>query len=607
MAFDNKSAQERYGERTLKRIRKAAKPDIADFGIGILQSIQKGLQQRVKSNLERIDTNFEDEEIRLTNLYNDYNDSQKIIDTLTAKGNGDLVTGIMYDKVGKIKDAAAVANFEGRIKAADTNDNLFIRLKKEAEDEANILLKRNKELSTLRTSYDPEQPDEGILLTDLKTEAQFKQPIRNAIKTLTLNQKDKGNNNVLDVIMSGAGLSTRGNYDMIEDFFQKEIDIDKIIKSSIAARDALPIYQGDSVLLANYIQEKEKEGADPQGKKGDSVKQNFTNLVAAMRQFVSQDLKLKGDGSFYFMPSRDKEALKLKDSTSEELSKFTEKFGYTQEDIYKYYYQAQAYGESVFDTNSNILVRLKESSPTMLLSKDNFKSIAAAEAQELLAKHNYNINSVPEEKRGTVASLLDISFPGLPKIDDDEYIQQAPLISSKAESNFNKNTLTLFNRLPDEKEMIFNYTVLNHAKKLMNAGIEESRAIDIASNVQKLGIVTKKQFTELLGLVTERDIKSKLPQEDFLAQPFVAFDSEAGRVVQPLLDLYGTEFNFSPERFVDIENQLNKQPLYFYEPETITTKNPKMFTKDQQYSIAQAIYQFSPEPDEEGRRWIRVK
>ena len=62
MSLLNKSKQELYGEQTIKRIQKAAKPNIGDIGIGILQSIQSGLKERVKNNLERINTNFEDEE-----------------------------------------------------------------------------------------------------------------------------------------------------------------------------------------------------------------------------------------------------------------------------------------------------------------------------------------------------------------------------------------------------------------------------------------------------------------------------------------------------------------------------------------------------------------
>ena len=44
------SPQQKYGQETIRRIQKASRPSIADAGIGILKSIQEGLQQRVKNN-----------------------------------------------------------------------------------------------------------------------------------------------------------------------------------------------------------------------------------------------------------------------------------------------------------------------------------------------------------------------------------------------------------------------------------------------------------------------------------------------------------------------------------------------------------------------------
>lgn len=608
MSLLNKSKQELYGEQTIKRIQKAAKPNIGDIGIGILQSIQSGLKERVKNNLERINTNFEDEELRLTNLYNDYSQTENLINELEKKGNGNLVTGIMYDKISKVKDTASVEGFRARVDGANPNDNFFVQLKNESEKEASILQQRLKELGTLRTSYDPDNIEEGILATGLKTEPQFKKPVRDAVKTISLNQKTKGSNNFLDEVMSTIGISSRGDYSMIDDFYEKEANIDKIIKSSLAARDALPIYSGDSELLKSYIENKTDAANNKGLNSPDKLKEDFPQLMADMREFVKLELGLEGNGSFYFMPKRDNDSKKLKDFTEEELTNFTNKYGYTKEDINRLYFNAEALGEEIFATNSNVLGRLEQSSPTMLLSADNDKKLSAIEARELYKKYDYDINKVPAEKRRLVVSLLELENEGISPIDDDVYLQTASIIQTKTNTLLNDNRQRLYNNLPSASKMTANYTIIAHADSLIqNTSLERDKAINVAINIQKLGLVTGKEYSELFGIFTEGDIKNKLPQEEFLAQPFVPYDTKEGRVVQPLLDYYPANKILSESRLEEITNQLNKTPIYFYEPKTITTNNPTMFETGTRYQVGQAVFTFSREADVNGNRWTRTK
>ena len=513
MSLLNKSKQELYGEKTIKRIQKSTRPNIGDVGIGIFQAIQSGLKERVKNNLERINTNFEDEELRLTNLYNDYSKTESLITDLKKKGNGNLVTGIMYDKINKVKDTASVDGFRARVDGANPNDNFFVQLKKESEEEALILEKRLKELGTLRTSYDPDNIEEGILATGLQTEPQFKKPVRDAVKTISLNQKTKGSNNFLDEIMTTVGISSRGDYSMIDDFYLKEANIDKIIKASLAARDALPIYSGDSELLKNYIETKTDAANNKGPNSPDKVKEKFPKLMADMREFVTLQLKLEGNGSFYFMPLRDNDSKKLKDFTTEELKKFTDMYGYTKKDIDNLYFNAEAFGEAIFADNSNVLGRLEQSSATMLLSAENDKKLSAIEARELYKKYEYDINKVPPEKRRLVVSLLGLENTGISPIDDKAYLQTAPIIERKTTTLLNDDRKRLYGNLPDAARMTANYTIIAHADNLIkNTSLERDKAINVAINIQKLGLVTGKEYSELFGLFTEGDIKNKLPQ-----------------------------------------------------------------------------------------------
>ena len=596
MSILGRSKQEQYGAGVIKRIQKAAKPSVADIGIGVLKSIQTGLQDRVKNNLERINSNFEDEELRLTNLYNDYADTDKIITDLKKKGNGNLVTGLMYDKIDKVKGAASIDNLQARINAANPNDNLFVQLNKEAQVEAKILEKRLEELGNLRTSYDPNNPDEGILATNLQSEAQFKAPIKNSIKKIMLSQKQKGSNNALDVVMSALNLSSRNDYSMMDDFYAEENKIDDIIKATISARDALPVYSGDSELLRKYVQEKTDESKGKGKVTVENVSSKFTKLMGAMNEFTKLDLKLEGDGSFYFFPSRDNNAKKLKSFTADELQKFTAKTGYTIKDINEIYFQASAFGEAAFKEN------------TMVLSEDNEKLLAAIEARETYRRYGYDINNVPEEKRLGLVNLLSITIPGVESVSDDVYVQKQGIIKGQVPTNLNSKTLTIYNRLNSTQNLNFNYAVIAHANKLVKqSGLEENKAFSTALNVQKLGLVLGDEFSELFGFFTEGDIESNLPSEEFLNQPLLPYDSKLGRIKQPNLDDYDASMALDEIKINSLIQEINKLPVYFYEPETITTKNPEMFPTGTRFQIGPAIVTFNREADINGNRWIRTQ
>lgn len=608
MSLLGKSPQEKYGAKIIKRIQKAAKPNIADVGIGVLKSVQKGLNTRIKNNLERIDSNFEDEEIRLTNLYNDFTQTDNLVKDLEKKGNGNLVTGIMYDKVSKFKDTASISGFEARINKADSNDNFFVQLQKEAQNEAAILRKRLKELGSLRTSYDPENPDEGILSTNLQTEEQFKSPLRKAIKNISLNQKTKGQNNALDVVMSALNMSSRSDYSMMDDFYEQEASIDKIIQSSLAARDALPIYSGDSELLKNYIAQKEDERNGKSKINAENVSDQFTKVAGQMKFFVDQKLKLQGDGSFYFFPKRDDLGKELKPYTNEEFEQFLKTYGYDRDYINELYFKATTFGEKSFQDNTNVLARLKQSDSNMLLSADNERKLAAIEATELYHKHRYDINSVPPEKRRLVVSLLNLDIKGIQSIDDDVYLQISPRIQQKIPTFFSDDKEIIYNRLNKEAKMTFNYTVISHADLLkQESGLDEDKAINVATNVQKLGVTTGAEYTELFGAVTERDYTAKLPAEEFFQQPFVPYNSKEGRIVQPILDYYPPDQILTESNLESLIQQINNQQIYFYEPATIENKNPEMFRTGEKFSIGQAIVAFNRTPDENGNRWTRIK
>ena len=597
------SPQQKYGQETIRRIQKASRPSIADAGIGILKSIQEGLQQRVKNNLERINTNFEDEEIRLTSLYNDYALEEKRVNELKTAGNGDLIKGIMLDKIKMVKEGASLDGLEAQM--ADPNNvnkDLFTQLRKEAEKEAIILQQRLDGLSQLRTTYDPKNPDEGIIATGVRTEAQFKQPIKDSIKLIALNQKEKGQNNVLDVMFSKLGMSTRDNYDMIQDFFDQENKVSEIIEATLAARDKLPVYEGDAGLLSTFITEENQAEKNKQAKSPEAIKQKFTKLMADSKQFVTMDLKLEGDGSFFFMPQRDVAAKKIRSFTEDDLNNFMNKFGYTKKDIVSLYYRASVMAQEAYDKNSNVLKRLKESNGnSLILSADVDKRLAGIEASELYnGLYGGNMTLVPEEKRTYIASVLDLNIPEVKKIDSDTYIQYQGQILTKVNTNFSEEKATLFANLDSSSKMAFNYAVIGQAKMFEATGVDQATALDRAMNVQKLGIVSGPQFTELFGAIRELDLPPAA-KEEFLAQPYLAWNAKEQRFIQPILDQYPRDKVLAEDTIESFIEQINKQPVYKYLPETMMNKNPKKFPVGTRYIIGQAIVTF------DGDNWVRTQ
>ena len=151
------SPQQQVGQNIQRGIRKAVKPRAADVGIAIVEGISKGLNNRIKSNLAYIDENLKDEEERFTQLFNDYDREQKIYNTLKTKGKGDVTEGIFLTNLEELKGAAGITGLEATKEGVDQDSDLFLDIRKDAEEQEAILEKRLKGYSKLVTKFEPEQ------------------------------------------------------------------------------------------------------------------------------------------------------------------------------------------------------------------------------------------------------------------------------------------------------------------------------------------------------------------------------------------------------------------------------------------------------------------
>ena len=329
------SPQQQVGQNIQRRIRKSLKPRAADVGIAIVEGISKGLNNRIKNNLDYINVNLKDEEERFTQLFNDYDREKKNVDALITKGKGDLTEGIFLSNLESVKSAAGITGLEAIKEGVDQDSDLFLALRKEAEEQANILNKRLEGYSKLVTNYEPETEDQAevleIFADDVKSKGLFKQPIVDSVKKLALSQKNFGINNPLDELGSILKLNERGKFNLLESFNKKELELQKIVEQTSKYRVALPTYAGSSKILSEFIQDKEENaGGQKVNKKLEKQEEKFNAIVATSRQWSNSkglDKNGKYDYAFYFMPlldddSRIIQAEQNKTASPDELADF---------------------------------------------------------------------------------------------------------------------------------------------------------------------------------------------------------------------------------------------------------------------------------------------
>jgi len=76
------------------------------------------------------------------------------------------------------------------------------------------MLLKEKEYKTLRTTYNPNDPSEGIYAENLDDVSLFNKPYNEALYNIHLNQKSLGNNSLLDVITNKAN---KNDYNILQD------------------------------------------------------------------------------------------------------------------------------------------------------------------------------------------------------------------------------------------------------------------------------------------------------------------------------------------------------------------------------------------------------
>ena len=623
------SPQQRIGENIQRRIRKSVKPKVADVGIAIFEGINTGLKNKLKDNFAYINDNVTDEEERLVQLFKDYDKEVKIVDGLKKKGNGDLTEGIFQANIEGVKNAAGIDGLEAITTGIDTDSNLFIALRKEAEEQARILQDRLTGYSKLVTNFDEEDADKTeIFAEDVKTKAQFKQPVIKGINSLMLSQKNLGINNPLDVIGSALKLNDRNKFNVLASFHKKELELQKIFEETTKYRGSLPTYAGSSEVLSQFIQEKQESGSGSKAaqRKLEKVENKFNKLVQYSQMWARSknfDENGKYNYSFYFMPLLDQNAKDIKanqnkTSTPEELADFIDYYNkvnpkdiISRESIFESFYEANQYAESF--KNQDLTVRFSQAIPTVYANKDVLQREQYNEANEIYREHKYNLSLVPNHLKNKIIYGLgdelnedDIKALSRIKVEKTDIALNLPLIENTISSSAMETKKGLYNALGNKQKMALQIAVIAQANQLIEINkMDKTKAYQAAVDTQLLGIDKGDKWTEILNSVLEDAPEFNFRREQYREQQFLSYDAEENTYTADIFRLEGNRL-LDETQVLGYDRELNESPILWYKPSSIGRGKPELLENGQNFTLnnGKSVWLFQREPDAKGRHWI---
>ena len=286
-----------FGKRLHADIKKRLKPSPLEVMSRLAQVGRKGIRDKIKHNFRRIGQDLEEERAGLTTFFNQYNENEISIKTLKELGQGSLTAGILRDfqKNGFIPNLSNLNNIEAKL-----GPDYYKDIMAEVEKKKKILLDKRKEYKTLRSTYNPDKPEEGVVGTEYTTEPLFDKPTREGVRTIGLNQRYLGNNNLWNLMTRKA---KKTGYDLREDGYALESSLQTIIKASRQARDAIQDYAPSEDML-QYLQdtrEAVKKDTDPATKLKEKEAE-LEKMMARSKIWAENNDRKNEDHAFYFMP-----------------------------------------------------------------------------------------------------------------------------------------------------------------------------------------------------------------------------------------------------------------------------------------------------------------
>lgn len=573
-------------ERSIKK-RMKTKPLDAILKIGV--ALKAGKANELKENLARITTNFEEEQAGLKAFGTQLTEHQARIKTLRDKGNGSLVSGIMMDflKEAGVEDVDA-EGIERRY-----SPDIFSKIKSEAEKKADNMLLKEKEYKTLRTTYDPNDPSEGIYAENLDDVSLFTKPYNEALYNIHLNQKSLGNNNLLDVITNKAN---KNDYNILQDGIAEEEKLNGILSASRQSRNDLEDYVVAPEFLQSLIQE--DTGKQGSARMKDQTTENIQDVVTKTRMWLQEKDRDYTTGDYFFQQSSTNAALARKNQDYDaDYQSFLGYSGYTDQQMKEIYWQATSIASTLDQENIKNLLIGSDSGGAY--GEEDISDQYKASLAQILRDYNSNVDIMPEEIKRKVIIGLEIKGYEEEQITSEQYFQGSQIVENRI-SNLPEEYLEKYNNLDGTAEIDFNLSVIADAKTYMKRyGFSQAEAYGFAIQNQKFGLADGADF------MTVPFIGFKIAGDDrFQSQPLLSVVK--GKLHQDILQNYPISFPLPENTFSQYLNTINKNQVYWYHQDTLSNPTPKMWEDGQNMTIGQYTVEFRRTPDAEGNHFINI-
>ena len=587
--------QIKVGRDIQKKIQKRTETDPLEAVGRIVGAIAKGKGAELTRNMSRIETNLEDEKASLKNLFDRTTEHNEIIKSLTDLGDGDLREGIYRRELGDKGVLKRFSSLQG-LKVSD-NEKLYKSIKDQVESRYKFLTNKSKVMNRLYTKYDANDPNniqEDILYDDIQDQTMFNKPYNTALYNIAIDQKDLGNNNLLDVL---TRKEQRNNFNLTEKYLEEEERLNNIITATKAARKAVKLTAKDYDF--EELLRSDDDGTQSSSQKKRDVEEKLNRFLGNSAAWG--DLKDRPeDFADYFFPVTGERVNKLREqyNYSEDFEDFKKYYDYTDDDIREIFYDAATMINEL--ENKAAIAYIDDNYVHAQLTKETSLSRRLGMLAEIWKTANYNINRVPRDLRQQVITGLEIKGYETELVDEDLLFEYSDIVDNIMEKVGGEYYNTLYNNLDAIDQDAFRINVLSNANYYKDNVTQGDFELAIKQAVlnQRFGLV------ENTG---QGSWKEKIP---FLSSDSFEYQTRLNWIDdtlhQEILIDHKEDAIITENRLREMLLDLNRNRIYWYKNDTLIDPNPQMWDDGQQATIGKHTIQFSKSPDEKGNRWTIV-
>lgn len=576
-----------------KEIQKRTETKPLDIVVKLAGALAKGKGAELKRNMSRIQTNLEDEQSQLKGFAKQQTEHATRIKTLTDSGMGSLEAGIFNEMVAK-GDLKNLGSWDG---LQITGDPKLVKfLQEEVGKIKESLDNKTKEYRTLRSSYDINNPEAGILAENLEEEALFTKPYRESLYEIVQNQKKLGNNNLLDVL---TRREKRNDYSLIKDGLEKENNLQLIINATRESRKNLKEYSPSYTGLAKFLEPDIDENNTRNKKDAQDAESKLNTFLADSQEWAIKNKRQNSTAyQGYFFPitqSTTTQELRNKNNYPSDLQSFQKEYPEYSNDVLRDIYTGGAVHVNTME-NELAQTLIFDSDPDLKITSELSSGLEKNLAyQYLRAAPNQDLDLLPDVVRDWVASRI-------PKDETKRYVAES--VDLLGDDFIHVKTVEeMLNKLGelDKYENLdntfgFSTNVIAQAKAFVKLydGLDMRRAVEIAVSQQRFGLIETKKGMEVpvIGL--------KIGTENaYQTQPRLSLKNN--KTNQFILN--DITFDITEDNFQSWLEALNINKIYNFTTETIESQNPQQWKDGQRFSIGQYEVTFSSQPDSEGNNW----